>query len=177
MEANHPVKPKGSRKPLVSGSGIKARPPVPSRYSSAVFPYLAGLGRTRAPEGQPEEEDPYLQALKQLSASHSPSLDNLPLQRPTPRNVRRPVPSHKAQQKDPQTGMSRDGAEMCRELPRTIGRRYHRLASGNVCVEFVDVSAHLEHHGHDSASKVRPAVGVPPFFNPPSQSGPSVESR
>jgi hypothetical protein len=151
---------------LFSGSGIKARPPVPSRYSSAVFPYLVRLDKkTRAPQSQPEE-DPYLQALKQLSAGHSPSLDNLPLQRPPPRNPNRATPSEEKMLRMDQRllGISEVLVGVYGELPRTIGRRYHRLANGNVCVEFVDVSAHEQQYGHGSASKVRSAAGVPPFF-------------
>ncbi|KAK3309039.1 uncharacterized protein B0T15DRAFT_526008 [Chaetomium strumarium] len=166
METNQSVKPED--KPLSSGSSIKARPPVPRRYSSAVFPYLARLGKTGLP-GSQFDEDPYLEALKQFSAGHSPSLDDLPLQRPPPRNPHRVTPSDKTKQKDPQADLSRVLAGVYGELPRTIGRRYHRLANGNVCVEFVDVSAHEQHYGHGSASKVRPAVGVPPFFNTHSQ--------
>jgi hypothetical protein len=61
------------------------------------------------------------------------------------------------------------------------GRRFRALTGGDVCVETVDVSGHF-HAGHPPTVKVRPALGVPLFSEPPheghhgqSKLGPSIQ--
>jgi hypothetical protein len=49
--------------------------------------------------------------------------------------------------------------EKLRSNKPMLGRVHRELTGGDLCEVFVDVSAH-RHHGHTSAMKVRPAVGV-----------------
>ncbi|KAK0719653.1 hypothetical protein B0H67DRAFT_642986 [Lasiosphaeris hirsuta] len=47
------------------------------------------------------------------------------------------------------------------EIP-IIGRMYRALTGGDICETLVDISAH-RHHGHSSAVKVRPTIGISHF--------------
>ncbi|KAK4156272.1 hypothetical protein C8A00DRAFT_12783, partial [Chaetomidium leptoderma] len=142
---------------MLGAARNSSRPIVPDRYSSAIFSYWTGLNKANTAE-TPAEEDPYLTALKQLSATHRPSLDDLPLHRSIPIDAPRPTPYDNFPQPNPIGGRAGESSGE----PRATGRRYHRLADGSVYTEFVDVSAH-DHHGHSSENKVRPATGVRPF--------------
>lgn len=150
-------------------AGISTATPVPSRYSSAMWPYWADPDTLMAHKVSNEadtlntsaEEDPYTKALRQMTATHSPSLDNLPLDRSiaiAPRSI----PSDEALQQSPQTSAAGARAEGSGSQPRATGRQYHRLGDGRVYVEVVDVSAH-QNRGHSSVNKVRPATGIRPF--------------
>ena len=134
--------------------GMNAEIPVPTRCSSTVCTYWTDIDKMATQDGPSYSntaEDPYLRALKQLSASHHPSLDNLPLDRPTASDTANPRPPHAS-----------PAGNQAENTGREIGRRYHRRADGGVDVEFVDVSAH-QHHRHSTVSKVRPAIGVHSF--------------
>jgi hypothetical protein len=147
MDANHPRKQKGQSQVLFQSLTI----PVPTRCSSTVCTYWTDIDKMITLEGASygnTAEDRYLRMLKQLSATHRPSLDNLPLDRPTSSDTSKPSPSDAAAVGD-----------QTENTGRKIGRRYHRRADGGVDVEFVDVSAHQQ-HDHSTVSKVRPAIGT-----------------
>ncbi|AEO62407.1 uncharacterized protein THITE_2106528 [Thermothielavioides terrestris NRRL 8126] len=162
MSNDRPAKPRGLRKLLFGDRGINIRSPAPGRYSSAVCGYWTGLEASN-PKTIPDEADPYTQALKQLSASHSPALDDLPLRRPVATGASSPTQSGGMPEQVAQISPAEDTTHQGSDgRPQITGRRYHRLADGGVYVEFVDVSAH-EHHGHAPTNKVQPASGIPPF--------------
>lgn len=169
MDVIYPPKHMGRTQFQFGDAGISTATPVPSRYSSAMWPYWTDPDTIMAPKVSNEADaldisagqDPYTKALRQMSATHRPSLDNLPLDRSiaiAPRSI----PSDEALEQDPQTGAGEDQAEGPGSQPRATGRRYHRLGDGRVYVEAVDVSAHLN-RGHSSVNKVRPATGIRPF--------------
>ena len=148
-----------------SSSGNKKRLPVPDRDSSAVCWYWTDADRANASHPS-AEQDPYLEALKQLSATHRPSLDDLPLHRSMVINEPRPTLAGKAPRKDALTSAEggRPGAASSNK-PRVTGQRYHRLANGRVYAEFVDPLA-LDHHGNFDP-KGQPPPEIPPLTPPP----------
>ena len=156
----------GTYELLWSASGNKKRPSVPDRDSSAVCWYWTDLDRANAldPSAEP---DPYLEALKQLSATHRPSLDDLPLHRSMGINEPRPTLSGKVPRKDAHTSPAGDRPDAASgSKPRITGQRYHRLANGRVYAEFVDPLA-LDHHSHFPETKSQPPTGIPPFAPAP----------
>ncbi|KAH6649875.1 hypothetical protein F5144DRAFT_25370 [Chaetomium tenue] len=145
---------KGKSQVPLQKPGMSAEIPVPTRCSSTVCTYWTDIDKMTTQDDASysnTEEDPYLRALKQLSATHHPSLDDLPLDRPTASDTANPRPPPAA-----------PAGNQAKNTGRTIGRRYHRRTDGGVDVEFVDVSAH-QNHRHSTVSKVRSAVGVHPF--------------
>ena len=175
----------GTYELLWSASKNKKRPSVPDRDSSAVCWYWTDLDRVTASHPS-AEQDPYLEALKQLSATHRPSLDDLPLHRSVAINEPKSTLSGKAPRKDAHTSLEGDHPDAASgSKPRITGQRYHRLANGLVYAEFVDPLA-LDHHGHSPEtkppphprilhppdagyshiSKVGPLAHIPPFHYP-----------
>ncbi|KAK3900407.1 hypothetical protein C8A05DRAFT_17277, partial [Staphylotrichum tortipilum] len=101
------------------------------------------------------EPDPYLQVLTQLSASHRPSLDNLPLSRFPATGTTSPANNPPSQRNPPM-----------RDAAATTGRKYYSLLSERVYVELADHDHKHPHHahaGHSTLNKVRPAAGIMPF--------------
>lgn len=139
-------------------------PSIPDRYSSAVCPYWTTLGPTSTTALGPleistpalanEPYNPYLEALKQFSATHRSSLDNLPLDRlleVTPHGLPTINNPH---------GRTRDGGSDHHQ-PLTTGQIYHhRSPDGRVYTNTIDATA----LGHSSVNKVRPARGIRPFM-------------
>ncbi|KAK4033221.1 hypothetical protein C8A01DRAFT_19807, partial [Parachaetomium inaequale] len=169
MNAIHHRKHKANPRVNFEDAGPSTAIPVPNRYSSAICTYWTDLDKVLPSGISPENgapsataaEDLYLRTLKQLSATHRPSLDNLPLDRSTTINASEPTSSD-----NPPAGYQAGNPPG--EQPRVIGRRYHRRPDGGIDVEFVDVSAHYQQQllrGHSSVNKVRPAAGVLPFNN------------
>ncbi len=155
----------GTYELLWSSSGNKKRPSVPDRDSSAVCWYWTDADRANAPNPS-AEQDPYLEALKQLSATHRPSLDNLPLHRSVVITEPRPTLAGKAPRKNAPTSAEGDHPDAApSNNPRITGQRYHRLANGRVYAEFVDPLA-LDHHGHFDP-KGQPPPEIPPLTPPP----------
>ncbi|KAH6845100.1 hypothetical protein B0I37DRAFT_355607 [Chaetomium sp. MPI-CAGE-AT-0009] len=147
MDAVHPPTQKGKSQALFQKHGMSIAIVVPKRCSS-----------TESASYSNAAKDPYLRALKQLSATHRPSLVNIPLERPTATDT--------SETRPPNAASARDRAEKFTGRRREIGRRYHRREDGGVDVEFVDVSEH-QHSGHSAVNKVRPAIGIHPFHAAP----------
>lgn len=151
MAAVHPRKQKCKSRLRLQKPGATMAIPVPTRCSSTVCTFWTDIDKMAPHDGvsyTSTAEDPYLRALRQLSATHRPSLDNIPLERPTSSDASKQRPSNAATGRNPADTTGRE-----------IGRRYHRRADGGVDIEFVDVSAH-QHHGHSTVNKVRPAIGI-----------------
>lgn len=147
MDAIHSRKQKGKSQVLFRSVAI----PVPTRCSSTVCTYWTDIDKMTPRDGSSCDntaDNPYLRALRQLSATHRPSLDNLPLDRSTFGDTSKRRPSN-----------VKPAGDQAENTGRKIGRRYHRRADGGVDVEFVDVFAHQQ-HDHSTVSKVRHAIGT-----------------
>ncbi|KAK4104062.1 hypothetical protein N658DRAFT_493556 [Parathielavia hyrcaniae] len=134
-----------------------ATPPAPDRFSAAPCPYRTALRKANTDiPNAPAEDDTYLRALRQLSATHRPSLDNLlPDRLTTTDPASPPLPPDKTTQEP-----SPSPAPSPRIAPATTtdmqvapiaGQRYHALPNGNAYVEPVYGSSsspahHLLHH-------------------------------
>lgn len=164
MNANRQQKRVGLAELVWRASRSNRRPPVPERYSSAVCGYWTDVSKTNLPSA-PAQQDLYLEALNQLSATHRPSLDSKPLSRLMATHTPGMTASNRSLKTSPPNGPFTGVAGRSGGPPRVIGRRYHKLADGRVYLELVDVSSHF-HNDHSSESKVRPATGILPFTMP-----------
>jgi hypothetical protein len=146
---------------------VRTAPHVPERHSSAACSYWAGYRTGLKEENTPNasaQDDPYMRALKQLSATHRPSLDNLPLDRWTATDAASPTPSGKTAQQNPPIGaLGVPAGESARQAP-IEGQRYHTLPGGSDYIEPVGGSVSAQEIlDHSTPNKVRPATGVSPF--------------
>jgi hypothetical protein len=147
---------------------VRTAPHVPERHSSAACSYRAGyrtgLQKATTPNGPSPDDDPYMRALKQLSATHRPSLDNLALDRPAATNAADPTPPDTTAQQIPPTNPRGGPAGESASQPPIAGQRYHTRPDGTDYIEPVNgTSSGQEILDHSTPNKVRPATGVSPF--------------
>ncbi|KAK4122339.1 hypothetical protein N657DRAFT_647025 [Parathielavia appendiculata] len=173
----------GKTRVQFSHSEARAAPPVPDRHSSAICSYQMALSRanTNILNG-PAEDDAYLRALAQLSATHCPSLDNLPLDRlPTADSAAPPIPPDEITRQYPSSANPRtvQAADTGSQVsPIVAGQRYHTLPDGSAYIEAVYGSAHYQETlDPNTPNKVRPAAAVPPFHDATTSDNTAIHAK